>query len=76
MPVHSMIWSLVVFDINNIQDKEKFILTLYQKLTKCKQGLEDRVNQVEYYPTTSVAMDRRELDAISSLVSYFDNYRD
>jgi len=74
--VHFMKWSLVMFDINNIQDKEKFIVTLYQRLTKCKEELLEKTNRVEFYPTTSDAMDRRELDAISSIVSYFDNYRD
>lgn len=74
-PVHSMKWSLAVFDIDSIKDPKKLVQDLYAKLCKIKAELEKRIETSDfYYPTQETLLDRRELDAISTLVKYIENF--
>ena len=64
-----------MIDISTIKNPQKLIQDLYGKLCKIKAELEKRVESADYYyPTQESALDRRELDAISTLVKFIENY--
>lgn len=64
-----------MIDTSDIKDSRKLLQDLYERLCNVKAELEKKVESADYfYPTQESALDRRELDAVSSIIKYIENY--
>lgn len=64
-----------MIDIKSLKNPSGLLEDLYSKLCNIKEELEKRLASADYYyPTQDNAMNRRELDAINTLIKFIENY--
>lgn len=66
-----------MIDIKSLKDPSGLIENLYTMLYSIKKELEKRILESDcYYPTQDDGMNRRELDAIKTIIKYIETYDD